>query len=310
MSSSKRARVQGGAGSAFLAATDFVTASKHYAPVQPPQQEPGTSAPAVGESTGVSGPEAAGGAGAGASARGPLASFPPDVIVVHRNQRGNPLLAHLTACRTAWAGDDAASCALPDYVCGRSTAVVFLSLRYAVLHPDYLDRRLAESRGEVRRFRVRVLLIQCDLADGVATLASVARVALAERLTLLVAWSPREAARYIETFKAYEYRPATGIQERLDDKNATTRAVECLTVIRKVNKSDALTLLNAFGSLAGIARASMEELAACPGIGPTKVRRIHDAFHQPLSPAVAGDGAAEPAHVEGSDAAGVDATAS
>lgn len=30
------------------------------------------------------------------------------------------------------------------------------------------------------------------------------------------------------------------------------------------------------------AQASMEELLACPGIGPTKVRRLYDTFHEPF----------------------------
>lgn len=29
-------------------------------------------------------------------------------------------------------------------------------------------------------------------------------------------------------------------------------------------------------------KASMEELAACPGLGPTKVKRLHDTFHEPF----------------------------
>lgn len=29
-------------------------------------------------------------------------------------------------------------------------------------------------------------------------------------------------------------------------------------------------------------QASMEELAACPGIGPTKVRRLYETFHEPF----------------------------
>ncbi len=34
--------------------------------------------------------------------------------------------------------------------------------------------------------------------------------------------------------------------------------------------------------MGAILRASAEELSACPGIGPTKVRRLHDAFHEPF----------------------------
>lgn len=29
-------------------------------------------------------------------------------------------------------------------------------------------------------------------------------------------------------------------------------------------------------------QASMEELSACPGIGPTKVRRLYETFHEPF----------------------------
>ena len=29
-------------------------------------------------------------------------------------------------------------------------------------------------------------------------------------------------------------------------------------------------------------KASMEELAACPGLGPTKVKRLHETFHEPF----------------------------
>ncbi len=34
--------------------------------------------------------------------------------------------------------------------------------------------------------------------------------------------------------------------------------------------------------MASIFQASAEELLTCPGIGPTKARRLHDTFHQPF----------------------------
>ena len=43
-----------------------------------------------------------------------------------------------------------------------------------------------------------------------------------------------------------------------------------------------VTLGSTFGSLAALMTASSEQLAACPGIGPTKVRRLHDTFHAPF----------------------------
>lgn len=43
-----------------------------------------------------------------------------------------------------------------------------------------------------------------------------------------------------------------------------------------------VTLGSTFGSLAALMTATSEQLAACPGIGPTKVRRLHDTFHAPF----------------------------
>jgi len=43
---------------------------------------------------------------------------------------------------------------------------------------------------------------------------------------------------------------------------------------------------------AGAAQASAEELSACAGIGPTKVRRLHDTFHEPFRKQLHAPGAA------------------
>ncbi|CAN1232803.1 DNA excision repair protein ERCC-1 [Linum perenne] len=55
-----------------------------------------------------------------------------------------------------------------------------------------------------------------------------------------------------------------------------------LTSVRRVNKTDVVTLGSTFGSLSNIMDASMEDLARCPGIGERKVKRLHDTFHEPF----------------------------
>lgn len=62
--------------------------------------------------------------------------------------------------------------------------------------------------------------------------------------TMIVAWSLKEMARYLETFKSYEKRPPTAIQERVDTA-FVPRVTETLTVVRSVNKTDVMTLLGA-----------------------------------------------------------------
>eukprot|EP00939_MAST-03C_sp_MAST-3C-sp1_P003962 g3962.t1 len=88
-------------------------------------------------------------------------------------------------------------------------------------------------------------------------------------------------ARYIETFKAYENTTSGALQGKSSDK-FIDKLVECLRQIRSVNKTDVVNLASMFGSLGEIMRATKEELLLCPGIGPTKAKRIFDTFNCPL----------------------------
>ena len=55
-----------------------------------------------------------------------------------------------------------------------------------------------------------------------------------------------------------------------------------LTCVKTINKTDAHMLLQAFGTVAKIISAEPAEWAAVPGIGPTKVKMLTEAFHKPL----------------------------
>ena len=85
----------------------------------------------------------------------------------------------------------------------------------------------------------------------------------------------------METYKSYETKPADAIQGRTDE-DYLSRLNSALTTVRGVNKTDVLTLGATFKTVTSIMKASMEELAACPGLGPTKVKRLHDTFHEPF----------------------------
>lgn len=56
-----------------------------------------------------------------------------------------------------------------------------------------------------------------------------------------------------------------------------SRATSALTAVRGVNKTDVKTLGDRFGSLAAVMQAPAAELQACPGIGPTKAKRLFEA---------------------------------
>lgn len=66
-------------------------------------------------------------------------------------QKGNQLLKSITS--VPWEFDDI----VPDYVMGRGTCALFLSIRYHQLNPDYIHERL-KLLGKA--YDLRVLLAQ------------------------------------------------------------------------------------------------------------------------------------------------------
>ncbi|XP_010424677.1 PREDICTED: DNA excision repair protein ERCC-1-like isoform X1 [Camelina sativa] len=195
-----------------------------------------------------------------------------NAILVSNRQKGNPLLKHIRNVK--WVFSDI----IPDYVLGQTSCALYLSLRYHLLHPDYLYFRIRELQ---KNFKLRVVLCHVDVEDTVKPLLEVTKTALLHDCTLLCAWSMTECARYLETIKVYENKPADLIQGQMDT-DYLSRLNHSLTSIRHVNKSDVVTLGSTFGSLAHIIDASMEDLARCPGIGERKVKRLYDTFHEPF----------------------------
>lgn len=210
--------------------------------------------------------------GAGRSAPAAQADFNPNAIVVNRRQQGNPLLAHIRNVR--WQFGDI----VPDYQMGASTCGLFLSLRFHLLKPEYLHHRIKQLH---RAFRLRVILVLVDIEDVSDALNQVTRAALLNECSLICAFSAQECARYLETFKSFESKGPDSIQGRTEG-DYLSRLNAAMTAVRGINKTNVLTLGRAFGSAAGIMQASMEDLSACPGIGPTKVRRLYETFHEPF----------------------------
>ncbi|XP_037344139.2 DNA excision repair protein ERCC-1 [Pungitius pungitius] len=193
-------------------------------------------------------------------------------IIVSPRQRGNPILKFVRT--VPWEFGDVA----PDYVLGQTTCALFLSLRYHNLNPNYIHDRLKQLG---HTFTLRVLLVQVDVKDPHHTLKELARICIMADCTLILAWSPEEAGRYLETYKSYEKKPADLLKEQVE-KNYLSKVTDCLTTVKSVNKTDAITLLSTFSSVEGIISASKEDLVLCPGLGPQKARRLHDVLHKPF----------------------------
>ncbi|KAG0707314.1 restriction endonuclease type II-like protein [Suillus ampliporus] len=197
-------------------------------------------------------------------------------IIINPNQRLNPVLECIRNVGKEF-GD-----IVPDFQVGRTTCVLFLSLKYHRLHPEYIHTRI-EKLGHA--YNLRILLIMCDVSEHQEPIRELTKVCLINNITIIVAWSIEEAGQYISTFKQFEHKPPDLIKERVDkDYNALLRTA--LTSINKVNKTDVETLRSSLGitrqSFADIARAPSDRLQTLPGCGPVKVRRIKDAFDKPF----------------------------
>lgn len=105
------------------------------------------------------------------------------------------------------------------------------------------------------------------------------RICLLADLTLILAWSPEEAGKIVETYKIYENKPADRIMEK-SESSPYLKLIQALTSIKPVNKTDAMTLISKFKTLKGIVNASEYQLSECPGFGPRKAKKLYTALHE------------------------------
>ncbi|XP_008803935.2 DNA excision repair protein ERCC-1 [Phoenix dactylifera] len=263
----------------FSQAFSFIKASEFYTP-PPPTSDPSPRHVAAEPQASATPTLPAGAAASSSSGSAPSSFYSSAIasaqnrnaILVSHRQRGNPLLKHIRNVRWAFAD------VVCDYLLGQSTCALYISLRYHLLHPDYLYYRIRELQ---KNFKLRVVLCHVDVEDVVKPLLEVTRTAMLHDCTLLCGWSLEECGRYLETIKVYENKPADSIREQMDT-DYLSRLTHALTTVRHVNKTDVVTLGSAFGSLSHIMDASMEDLARCPGIGERKVKRLYDTFHEPF----------------------------
>uniref|UniRef100_A0A8B9QBY8 DNA excision repair protein ERCC-1 n=1 Tax=Apteryx owenii TaxID=8824 RepID=A0A8B9QBY8_APTOW len=249
---------------------------KQTATSAPPGAAPAPAVAPAGEVRAAAGPPPGAGDGGGPGDVAPLPVLKPGAksssIIVSPRQRGNPVLKFVR--NVPWEFGDI----VPDYVLGQSTCALFLSLRYHNLNPNYIHERL---RRLGKTYALQLLLLQVDVKDPHRALKELAKMCILADCTLILAWSPEEAGRYLETYKAYEQKPADLLKERVE-QDFLSRMTDCLTSVKSVNKTDTTSLLTTFGSLAAVVGASREDLSLCPGIGPQKAKRLFDVLHEPF----------------------------
>ena len=194
-------------------------------------------------------------------------------IRVDFKQEKNPLLKYIHHVKYTLSNE-----LLCDYILGNSSmciGVLYVSLNYHILYPQYLACRMREL-GE--GYKVRLVLCYVNMEECEETILELNKLCFQNRYTLILAWSLEEAARYIESFHIYEGRSASHIQEKVENEFMPLM-VKALTSVQGVNRSDVSTLLLSFGSLEDISQASELQLLLCPGIGYKKAKRLHSVLH-------------------------------
>jgi len=208
-----------------------------------------------------------------------MSSTPPVVvpasgnnIVINSLQRGNPVLECIRNVGKEF-GD-----ILADYQVGRTTGVLFLSLKYHPLHPEYIPTRIDKLGTS---YNLRILLILCDISEHREPIRELTKACLINNITVIVAFSFEEAGHYLTTFKQFEFKPPDLIKERIDRDHDTILRT-ALTTISKVNKTDVETLRTSFNSFANVSKVTTDQLQSLPGFGQVKVKNIKNAFEKPF----------------------------
>ena len=75
----------------------------------------------------------------------------PRYLNVSKTQMSNPLLSHIKEVKYV------VSEMVPDFVMGPTRCAFFLEMKFALMHPEYLQRRIDELRGD---FDLRVILLE------------------------------------------------------------------------------------------------------------------------------------------------------
>lgn len=167
---------------------------------------------------------------------------------------------------------------IPDFVFSDTGCIYFLSIQFHLLKPEYILNRI---RGIPGKYVQRILIVLVDSDDHTESLKDLNLQCIINNLTLILAWSNREAARYVETFKAYEHKSADIIKEK-PKESSKQRAVECLTTIRHISTTNANNLIKSLGTMGKVFKSSPEHLSLVPGLGEKKIRRLLQVFNNPF----------------------------
>lgn len=181
---------------------------------------------------------------------------------------------------------------LSDYYISATAQILFLSLKYHRLRPEYVWRRIEKLKGSVVGPRsasdstLRVLLVVVDIDAPQESLRHLLGVCVKHDLAMVVAWLFEEAGNYIAYLKHNETARARvgGSIQGIKRGDYNLNVVEALTSVRAVNKTDVASLLAHCGSFKDVVLRGAEEdgLSGIGGVGGRKLQNLRAAFTEPF----------------------------
>lgn len=204
-------------------------------------------------------------------------------------QKGNPLLESPQMKLVPWTYN---SQILLDYYINATAQVLFLSLKYHKLRPEYVGRRLDKLRGlsatgprDINDEALRVLLVVVDIDSPQEPLRSLATMCIRHDMSLVVAWLFEEAGHYVAALKLNEMaktRLDLAIQG-IKKGDYALNILASLTTVRAVNKTDVANLLASCKSFKNVVmHAAADDLAGIPGLGERKSENLKAAMTGPF----------------------------
>lgn len=214
-------------------------------------------------------------------------------VLVSKSQKGNPLLSDLEMKLTSWAYDGEILC---DYYISRTFQILFLSLKYHKIRPEYIWTRVKKLKRGIseevnptgpKDNTLRVLLCVVDIDSPEDVLRQINDFCVKQDLSLVVAWLYREAGNYVAMAKLIASAPHKAERNIIPPKTETYLdcITDLLTTVPLVNKTDVRTLLANCGSFKQIVEAACDPnvpFEEMQGIGPTKAARLNQWFSDPF----------------------------
>lgn len=176
---------------------------------------------------------------------------------------------------------------LSDYYINPTLQVLFLSLKYHQLHPEYIWRRCKKLNqgsvvSNVRDKSLKILLAVIDIDNPQDNLRKLNNICIKQDLTLLVAWTFEQAGNYVAMLKEHElsYNKVNLTIKGVMQADYKSSLTNCLTNIKSINKTDVINLMTEIGSFKNIVENSND--IKINGFGDRKIQNLRQAFKEPF----------------------------